>query len=123
MIVTVVIATLLLAGTVLGALAGLGLHRFDSLYARMHAATKPASLGLLFVAGATAVGLGDGGATAKLGLVVLLQFVTAPIASHAIARAAHRAGEPMGTTAVVDELREHEEASGTGAAGAEDADT
>lgn len=114
MITTVVIATLLLAGTALGALAGLGLHRFDSLYARMHAATKPASLGLLFVAGATAVGLGDGGAAVKLALVVLLQFVTAPIASHAIARAAHRAGEPMGATAVVDELREHGETTGPG---------
>lgn len=108
----VVVATLLLVGTALGALAGLGLHRFDSLYARMHAATKPASLGLLFVLVAAAIGLGDGGAAAKLALVALLQFVTAPIAGHAIARAAHRAGQPMGSHAVVDELREHEESHG-----------
>lgn len=105
----IVVATLLLLGTALGALAGLGLHRFDSLYARMHAATKPASLGLLLVLLATAIGLGDGGAAVKLALVALLQFVTAPIAGHAIARAAHRAGQPMGSHAVVDELREHEE--------------
>lgn len=105
----IVVATLLLTGTALGALAGLGLHRFDSLYARMHAATKPASLGLLLVLIAAAIGLGDGGAAVKLALVALLQFVTAPIAGHAIARAAHRAGQPMGSHAVVDELREHEE--------------
>lgn len=111
MIGQIVIASLLLIGTALGALAGLGLHRFDSLYARMHAATKPASLGLLLVLVAAAIGLGDGGAAAKLTLVGLLQFVTAPIAGHAIARAAHRAGQPMGSHAVVDELREHEESN------------
>lgn len=106
MTIDVLIAVLVLVGTALGALAGLGLHRFQSIYARMHAATKPATLGLLFVLLAAAVSSGEAGVAAKLGLVALLQFVSAPIASHAIARAAHRAGEPMGESAVVDELRE-----------------
>lgn len=108
MIGQIAVAVLLLVGTILGALAGLGLHRFESMYARLHASTKPATLGLLFVVTATALGLGDGGAAGKLALVALLQFVTAPIAGHAIARAAHRSGESMGPQAVVDELRERE---------------
>lgn len=110
MILDVTVAVLLLLGTALGVLAGLGLHRFDSLYSRMHSATKPATLGLLVVLIGVGIGIGDPGVAAKLALVGLLQFVTAPIAGHAVARAAHRAGEPMGETAIVDELRDHRDA-------------
>ncbi len=100
-----IVAPLLLAGSALSMLAGIGLHRFRSLYSRMHAATKPATLGLLLVLIATGVALGDGGAAVKLALVGILQFATAPVAGHLIARAAHRTGEPLGERFVVDELR------------------
>lgn len=105
-VIDVLVAALLLASSVFAMLAGVGLHRFESVYARMHAATKPATFGLLIVLTATAIHFGEAGVAAKLALVLLLQFATAPIAAHAVARAAHRAGEPMGSTAVMDDLAE-----------------
>jgi multicomponent Na+:H+ antiporter subunit G len=48
-LVDVLSAALLLTGTALAVLAGLGLVRFPDVFSRMHAATKPATLGLLCV--------------------------------------------------------------------------
>ena len=73
----VVSGILMLAGATLALIAGVGLQRFPDMFARMHAA--------------------------KLLLVVVLQFITAPVGSHLIGRAAHRAGTELGDV-VVDEL-------------------
>ncbi|MDP8969097.1 MAG: monovalent cation/H(+) antiporter subunit G [Actinomycetota bacterium] len=97
-------AVLLLAGVTIGVVGGVGLHRFGSVYARMHAATKPATLGLGLVLAGAAVRVGDSGDVVKLVLVIVFQFLTAPLAAHALARSAYRAGIPMGSTAELDEL-------------------
>ncbi len=97
-------AALLLAGVTIGVLGGVGLHRFGSVYARMHAATKPATLGLVLVLAGVAVRAGDAGDVIKLVLVIVFQFLTAPLAAHALARAAYRAGMTMGETEKLDEL-------------------
>lgn len=99
-----VAAVLVLAGVTLGVLGGVGLHRFGSVYARMHAATKPATLGLVLVLVGVAMRAGDSGEVVKLVLVILFQFLTAPLAAHALARSAYRAGIPLGGTAELDEL-------------------
>ncbi len=100
----IVSAVLLLAGVTIGVIGGVGLHRFGSVYARMHAATKPATLGLVLVLAGVAVRAEDAGDVVKLVLVIVLQFLTAPLAAHALARAAYRAGMPMGDTGGLDEL-------------------
>ena len=97
-------AGLLLAGAALAVVAGVGLHRFPDVFARMHAATKPATLGLaLILAGAAlrAESLGD---ATKLLLVLALQLVTAPVGAHLVGRAAYRAGTELSEGTVVDEL-------------------
>ncbi len=99
-------AALLLAGVIIGITGGVGLHRFGSVYARMHAATKPATLGLVLVLAGVAVRAGDTGDVIKLVLVIVFQFLTAPLAAHALARAAYRADIPIGATAELDELAE-----------------
>lgn len=108
MIIDVVSATAILAGTALAFTAGLGLQRFPDVFARMHAATKPATLGLMLVLFGTALRVANLGDVAKLVLVVALQFVTAPVGAHMIGRATYRAGTELSTGTLVDELAGHE---------------
>ncbi len=102
--VTVISATLILFGAALSVIAGIGLQRFPDVFARLHAATKPATLGLVLILGGAAVRIGWSGDTAKLVLVIALQFFTAPIGAHMIGRAAYRAGTELSPDTSVDEL-------------------
>lgn len=96
-------APLLLVGASLGLIAGIGLHRLPDLFSRMHAATKPATLGLVLTLLGVAFVLGDASATAKLGAVIILQFVTAPISAHLIGRSAYVAGTELSPDTRVEE--------------------
>lgn len=104
MILEVIGEAMLLVGALLAVIAGIGLHRFPDVFARMHAATKPATLGLALVCGGAALLLPDVGGTVKLLLVVALQFLTAPVGSHLVGRAAYRAGTELAEGTAVDEL-------------------
>lgn len=95
---------LMITGALLALLAAIGLHRFDNVFARMHAATKPATLGLLLIVVGASLQLGDSGDSVKLFLVVVFQFITAPIAAHLIGRAAYRSVVEVAETIIVDEL-------------------
>ena len=99
-------ATLLLTGTGLALLAGLGLLRFPDVFSRMHAATKPATLGLLCVTLGAALRMEQDSDAVKLLLVAAFQFLTAPVAGHMIGRAAYRSGTGALDDLVVDELKE-----------------
>lgn len=102
--VDVVVMALLLFGVTLALLAALGLQQFPDVFARMHAATKPATLGLLCILLGAAVHLGGTGAVAKLLLVAVLQFITAPVGAHMVGRAAYRAGTEVSPATSPDEL-------------------
>ncbi len=80
---------LAIVGASLVLLAGIGVLRFPDLYSRMHAATKATTLGIVVVAIGAAVSLDSG--RAKLLLATAVIFITAPIASHVVGRAAYRA--------------------------------
>ncbi len=83
-------AVLVVAGAALAAVAGLGLLRFPDVLSRMHAATKPATLGLILVAAGTGLRLTTTGDLATLGLIVVLQLLTAPVGAHLVGRAVRR---------------------------------
>ena len=100
----VVAAVLLLAGSTLAVLAGVGLQRFPDVFARMHAATKATTLGMVLIMAGASLQIGNLGDVAKLVLVAALQLVTAPIAAHMVGRAAYRAGTEMSDDTAVDEL-------------------
>ena len=102
----IVASVLILLGAFLALLAGIGLVRLPDVFARMHAATKPATLGLVLIcvgAAVTDAGLAD---VAKLTLVVVLQFLTAPVGAHMVGRAAYHAGGLLDRETVLDELDE-----------------
>jgi multicomponent Na+:H+ antiporter subunit G len=102
--IAVISGVFMITGAVLAVLAGAGLHRFEDVFARMHAATKPATLGLALVLVGAALQMPDAGSIVKLLLVVLLQFITAPVGSHLVGRAAYRAGTEMNPDTRPDEL-------------------
>lgn len=81
---------LMLMGALLALVAALGLHRLDDTLSRMHAATKPATLGVLCCAVGAALQVGDVSDVTKLIVVVVLQLVTAPVGAHMLARSITR---------------------------------
>lgn len=99
-----VAAVLILTGVALSLAAAIGVVRFPDLYARMHAATKPATLGMVLLLIGVGFRLRDPSDVAKLALVALLIFLTAPVGAHMIGRAAHSTGERPGPDNVLDDL-------------------
>jgi multicomponent Na+:H+ antiporter subunit G len=97
-------ATLILSGVVLSILGGIGINRFPDVFARMHAATKPVTLGLALVLVGAALVKTEVPSVVKLVLAASLQFVTAPVAAHMIGRAAYRAGTELSPETSPDEL-------------------
>jgi monovalent cation/proton antiporter MnhG/PhaG subunit len=79
-------ATMLIAGALLALVAAVGLIRLSTVLSRLHAAAKPASLGLALVAVGAGIA-GESWALVGVGLLVaVLQFLTAPVASHLLGR-------------------------------------
>ncbi len=107
----VLIYVLLGIGALFNGLGAVALIRFPDVYTRIHGATKCTTFGSIFsILGVVVYGAVRGGPVgfgmvirALLALVFLL--LTNPTGSHALARAAHRAGiKPF--KAVVDRLEE-----------------
>ena len=102
----VVSSVLLLAGVALALVAAIGLVRLPDVLSRMHAATKPATLGLLLITVGAALRMEESSDAVKLLLVAAFQFLTAPVAAHMIGRAAYRSGAGALDDLVVDDLRD-----------------
>ena len=105
-VLDLVSGALLLSGVLLAVAASIGLVRFPDVYSRMHAATKPSTLGLLLITVGAALRMERGSDAVKLLLVAAFTFLTAPVAAHMIGRAAYRSGTGGLDQLVVDELRD-----------------
>lgn len=87
----IVIATaLLVVGTALLLLAALGVVLLPDALARQHAATKAGTLALTMLCLGALLAAPAVGAGWRLTAIVVLLFVTMPVASHLLARAAAR---------------------------------
>ena len=80
---------LMIIGASFALLAAIGVHRFPDAYSRMHAAAKSPTLGLLLAAVGAGLRIRTGLAIGTLALVVILQLLTSPVATHVAARAVH----------------------------------
>lgn len=85
-VVDVISGVMLIAGASLALIAAIGVHRLPDTLARMHAATKPATLGVVLCAAGTVLQLSDLSDAAKIAVVVVLQLVSAPIGAHVLGR-------------------------------------
>ena len=109
-VVDVVAAVMMISGSALALVAAIGLFRMPDAYSRIHVATKPATLAVVLTVGAAVLRVPGPAPTTKLLLAVLLQFWTAPVASHMLGRAAHATGLRPAEPWAVDELRDADEA-------------
>jgi monovalent cation/proton antiporter MnhG/PhaG subunit len=102
--VEILAAFLLVAGASVVALAALGVARLPDPFSRMHAAAKAGvgGAGLLLLGAGLAFGT-PGTMLTAIGAVAFL-VLTAPIASHALGRAAYVAGAPLGAASVANAL-------------------
>ena len=83
----VISGVLMIAGSLLALLASLGLFRLSSTRARMHATTKPATLGVLLCGIGAVLQVSSASDVTKVVVIVVLQLVTAPIGAHMLGRA------------------------------------
>lgn len=97
-------AVLLLVGAVLSLAAGVGILRFPDALARMHAATKPQTLGLVTALVALALASRSWLVLLAVLPVIALQFLTTPMAAHMMGRAGYRVGNVRFDLLVRDEL-------------------
>lgn len=102
MILDLVSAVLLLSGAAACLLGALGLVRLPDLPARLQAATKPQTLGLLCILAGAALRL-DLAAALMLALIGVFQILTAPVIAQLLGRSAYRTGAAHDETLVVDE--------------------
>jgi multicomponent Na+:H+ antiporter subunit G len=104
-------ALLLLIGAGFSLVAALGVVRMPDVYTRMHAATKAGVLGAgLVLLGAAAV-TGSQGVLLRALATVAFLVLTAPVASHLIARAALQSGRsPLWAGTIRNELEQTPEA-------------
>lgn len=93
-----------LFGVAFVVIAAVGLLRMPDVYSRMQAASKAAPFGVALLALAAALETPDASIAIRAGLFCVFLCFTAPIAAHAIARAAHRSAVPLADEAVIDEL-------------------
>ena len=112
----VVVAACLLAGGFFLFVAGLGILRLPDVLIRMHASTKAGTLGVGLVFGAAAVHFGNMAETAIAVLTVVFLLVTAPVAAHAIARAAYRMNVRLSDRTHIDEWKGKYGRDGAGSA-------
>jgi multicomponent Na+:H+ antiporter subunit G len=78
---------LLIGGALLALIASVGLHRLPDTLARMHAATKPATLGVTMCAVGAMIQTQDASTITKILVIVIVQLVAAPVGAHVLGRA------------------------------------
>jgi multicomponent Na+:H+ antiporter subunit G len=74
--------------------ASFGLLRLSDFYLRLHAPTKAATLGLVFLLVGVALTVQEKSVITKAFLAVLFIAATAPVGAHLLSRAAYRNGVP-----------------------------
>jgi multicomponent Na+:H+ antiporter subunit G len=109
-----VAAVLLLTGSALAVLAGVGLIRLRTPYARFHAAGKASPIAFLVAALGAAIESGPAEA-ARLAVAATALVLTLPIGVHLLFRAVHRTDRRHRPT--VDELADGADGSRPGPSG------
>ena len=87
----------------------LGLVRLPDVYNRLQAATKCVTLGTCSILFGAFLIVGFSAAGIKSLMSIVFLILTSPVAAHAIARGAHRAGVKLWPGSVVDKYKEDKE--------------
>jgi multicomponent Na+:H+ antiporter subunit G len=100
----VLAAALMLVGVATALLAAVGLLRMPDVFTRMSATSKASTLVKMCVFLAIAIAFDDLGVATRALAAVAFVFLTAPLAAHAIGRAAFALGVPLFPGTKVNEM-------------------
>ncbi|MCD9199751.1 monovalent cation/H(+) antiporter subunit G [Aeromicrobium wangtongii] len=109
--IDVIAGALLIGGAAMAAIAAIGIVRFPDVLSRMHAATKPQTVGLLMILAGLGLRLQDLSAITVLFLIAVFQLLTAPVSAHMVGRAAFRTGFAKRDQLTVCELETDDDAA------------
>lgn len=104
MILDVASAVLILAGAFFALTAAIGIVRFPDTLTRMHAATKPQTLGLLLLLGGSGIRLRESIDVWMLVLAGLFALLTAPVVAHRVGRVAYQEQRLRDETIGIDDV-------------------
>ena len=96
-------------GLAFGFIGCLGLVRLPDVYNRLQASTKCVTLGTCSILFGVFLIVGFSPAGFKSLMCIIFLILTSPVAAHAIARGAHRAGVGLWENSVVDKYKEDKE--------------
>ncbi|WP_197378380.1 monovalent cation/H(+) antiporter subunit G [Mycolicibacterium mengxianglii] len=102
----IISGVLILAGSTLALTAAIGVVRFPDTLSRMHAASKPQTLGLLLVLIGAAVQLNGHPDLGMIILTGLFTVITAPVVAQRVGQLAYREQRDREVQLTVDEMRE-----------------
>ncbi|MFD0590241.1 monovalent cation/H(+) antiporter subunit G [Paenibacillus sp. GCM10027627] len=107
LIFELVVGGIVLLGAAICVLSAFGLIRLPDVYLRSHAATKSATLGVLFIllGGFFYFWIFKDHISIKLLLGIVFVFMTGPVAGHLNGRAAYRSGVSLWKGSVQDDLK------------------
>jgi multicomponent Na+:H+ antiporter subunit G len=103
-VVAIATAALLLAGSLFALVAAIGMVRLPDLYTRMHAASKAGTVGSGLLLLAAGLYSGELAILARAVAGFIFFLLTAPVAAHLLAKAAHQTGHRLGQESLRDEL-------------------
>ncbi|PYB76973.1 MULTISPECIES: monovalent cation/H(+) antiporter subunit G [Rhizobium] len=98
------VAALMVIGALFSLVAAIGLLRFPDVYTRMHAASKAGTVGSGLLLLAVGIHSGDLSTFGRAAAGIVFFVLTAPIAAHLLARAAHKAGYRLSDVSVRDDM-------------------
>lgn len=84
--IDIIFIILIFLGAAFMLIAAIGLIRFTDLYSRMHATTKATSFGLLLLIIGVSLFFNTGTVWIKALMVIVFIYLTAPLATHSIAK-------------------------------------
>ena len=107
MIIEILVSFFIVCASIFMVLAAIGLLRFPDLPTRMHATTKSGVFATCLIMIAVALYFLQTEVTARVIAIITFILITAPVAAHAIGRAAYFAGVPLWPGTIKDELNDY----------------
>jgi len=105
-ILDLVSALFVLVGAFMCFAAAVSLVRYPDVLGKLHAITKPQSLGVMSIAIGVALGVRTWWAVSVAVITIIFQLLTSPVAANMVARGAYRSGIVPSRNLNVDHLAE-----------------
>ena len=107
MIIEIIVSILIVCASLFMVLASIGLLTFPDVPTRMHATTKSGVLATCLIMLAVGLHFSETEISTRVIAIITFLLITAPVAAHAIGRAAYFAGVPLWSGIKKDELKEY----------------